>query len=160
MSKTTKGASRKSGKVNKYGLLAVVIIAAVILDTAALVGMQPNGLSNRNVNVGQTQKVLWSSNGINSNTVSVNLIKKVSDNPATYALVRTISVSKINNGSATWVPAASDVGNGLSLEIGCTPSTQACAAIDNHTSDLAVVASPAYANTAAAYQAIEAQANR
>ncbi len=112
------------------------------------------------VQVGQTQTVAWNSSNYSAPTVKVNVIRKVSDNPARYELVRTISAAKSNNGVATWVPAATDVGNGVSLEIGCAPSSVACHAAEKTDSALAVVNTGAYANTAAAYQAIEQLQNK
>ncbi len=156
MSKNTKNV-----KPNKHISLGFIIVVAAIIGAVAIFDIQTGEAAVKNtIEVGQTQKVLWTAKSITAGTVSVNLIKKVSDNPAKYVLVRTISNAKANNGKATWVPATTDVGTGLSLEIGCTPSTKACVAIENNNNDLAVVASNRYANTAAAFRAIETQGNR
>ena len=156
MSKNTRNV-----KASKHISLGFVIIVAAIIGAVAIFDIQTGEAAVKNtVEVGQTQRVLWTAKSINAGTVSVNLIKKVSDNPAKYVLVRTISNAKTNNGRATWVPASTDVGTGLSLEVGCVPSTKACVALENHTSDLSVVTSNRFANTAAAFQAIEAQGNR
>lgn len=112
------------------------------------------------VDAGQAQKVAWTSKGPAPASVSVNLIKKVSDNPARYALVRTVAAAKANNGSATWVPAPTDVGTGLSIEVGCVASANACTAAENTSAPLAVVNDGRYANTASAYQSIESFLNQ
>ncbi|MDE1940609.1 MAG: hypothetical protein KGI66_00625 [Patescibacteria group bacterium] len=125
--------------------------------TAALSILGPYGTS---VSVGQEQHVTWTSSGAAPATVSVNLIKKVGTDPNRYELVRAIATSTKNDGSAVWVPAKSDVGTGLSIEIGCGPSANACTAAENVSAPLAVVPSNSFANTAAAYQAIEQAANQ
>lgn len=109
---------------------------------------------------GQTQTVKWSSNNYRLSDVNVNLIRKVSDNPVRYELVRTISDNTKNDGNATWVPAATDVGTDLSIEIGCNLSATACQASNSVSSNLAVINSDRYSNTASAYQAIEAENNK
>lgn len=110
--------------------------------------------------VGQAQTVRWTSKNYSSPTVTVNLIRKVSDNPSTYELVRTIAANTKNDGVATWVPLASDAGTALSLEIACAPSAKACTAGDSLSSGLAVIDNGGNSNTAAIYQAIEQWYNR
>ena len=112
------------------------------------------------IDAGQTQTVTWTSNGAAPSGVSVNLIKKVSDNPAQYVLVRTVAANKSNDGSATWVPAATDVGTGLSVEVGCAPTANACTAAENTEASLAVVNDGRYTNTASAYESIESLMNK
>ena len=112
------------------------------------------------IDAGQTQNITWTSNGNAPANVDVNLIKQVSSNPASYVEVRTIASGKPNNGSATWVPAPTDVGAGLSVEIGCAPSANACQAADNTGASLAVIDDGRYANTASAYQSIESAMNK
>lgn len=108
---------------------------------------------------GQTQNVVWTSENYGPSTVEVALIRKVSDNPARYELVRVIAPVKSNTGNATWVPAQTDVGNGLSIEIGCALSAQACTAT-SPSSELAVINDGRFANTASVFQAIEAAQNK
>lgn len=111
------------------------------------------------VEVGQTQTVAWTSDANAPSTVRVNIIRKVSDNPARYELVRTVA-SKSNNGTATWVPAKSDIGANVSVEIGCGPTANACDAAENTSGALAVIDSNRYANTASAFEAIEQSSNK
>lgn len=108
---------------------------------------------------GQTQTVKWTSTNYTPKTVQVALIRKVSDNPARYELVRMVAPATQNDGAATWVPSTKDLGKGLSIEVGCTFSPQACTA-SKATSQLAVVNDGRYANTASAFQAIEAADNK
>jgi hypothetical protein len=149
-------------------VLAAFIAGAVLLSShrgsapvtsgsGAMTLLAPLGTT---VDVGNTQKISWSSIGAVPSTVSVRLIKKVASNPNRYEVVRTIAVAKTNNGMATWVPATIDVGNGLSIEIGCTLTDNACTAAEGLASPLAVVNDGRFANTASAYQAIEAAQNK
>ena len=110
--------------------------------------------------MGQTQTVKWSSTNYKAPVVSIRLIRKVSSNPARYEVVRTISAATKNDGVATWVPASSDIGTNLSLEIGCATSGVACQAGNSTGSALAVTKSTRYSNTASAFQAIEAKNNK
>lgn len=106
------------------------------------------------VDAGQTQTINWTSSNYSAPDVSLSLIRKVSDNPARYELVRMIATSTKNDGSATWVPAPTDVGTGLSIEIGCVLTSNTCTAASSN-SAIAVVNDGRFANTASAYQAIE-----
>ncbi len=160
------------------GVGAILVAAALVVVVAAKGGHVPasNLVSNPAVNgsvaslsltapisgtldAGETQKVNWTSLNYGEPNVAVALIRKVSDNPATYQLVRVIAPAKTNTGNATWVPAPTDVGTGLSIEVGCALSRQACTA-SSPTSQLAVVNDGRFANTATAYQAIEALGNK
>ncbi len=153
-------------------VVIVVVIAAVIFGVtmnrapsqpaASLTGPASLTLTNPSggtVDVGQLQHVDWISTNYVAPTVSVNVIRKVSDNPARYELVRTVARATKNDGSAVWVPAAPDVGTSDLIQVGCTPTSQACTAGVSG-SPLAVVNTGAYANTAAAYQAIEQLDNK
>jgi hypothetical protein len=110
------------------------------------------------IDAGQTQTLKWSSNG-SIDQVKVNLIKKVGSNPNRYSLVRTVAVATKNDGSAIWVPAKTDVGTALSIEIGCVASKTACVA-SAPSAQIAVINDGKYKNTAAAYKAIEASKNK
>ena len=112
------------------------------------------------IEAGQKQVIKWTSQNYPASDVSVRLIRKVASNPAQYELVRTISDSTTNDGSATWVPATTDVGTDLVLEIGCKPSAVACQSATSFGTSLAVIRSDRYSNTASAFQAIEAADNR
>lgn len=112
------------------------------------------------VEAGQKQTVRWISSAYQGSEVSINLARKVSSNPDRYQLVRVISERTANDGVATWVPANSDIGYDLVLEVGCVDSKVACRAGNTVGSNLAVIRSTRFANTASAFQAIEAADNR
>ncbi|MDE1946547.1 MAG: hypothetical protein KGI23_01485 [Patescibacteria group bacterium] len=167
---------------NKWLTVASVLTAIIVVSTALNVpGNQspsPVAVSNNvsvsgeaslaltgsiggTVDVGQEQTIHWISSNYSMPTVSVSLIRKIGDNPVRYKLVRVIATSTANDGSAVWVPAATDVGNNLSIEIGCAVSSQTChGAISPSDANLAVVNSGRFANTAAAYRAIERENNK
>lgn len=108
---------------------------------------------------GQSQIVRWSSSAYSAPTVSINLIKKVGSNPNRYELVRTVSTATKNDGIGYWVPAVSDAGSSLSIEVGCVNSKVACTA-SKALSQIAVTNSSRFANTASAFRALEAASNR
>ncbi len=147
-------------------IIALLVVASTAMADAAVV--KPAVVTklslispvSGSIEVGQTQTVKWSTVGTKVPTVSVRLIKKVGSNPNRYEAVRTISASTANDGSATWVPAITDAGPNLSLEIGCTPSKVACQAGNSTGKTLAVINSTRYMNTASVFQAIEAVNNK
>lgn len=152
--------------------VALIIAAIVVISTTMGSSSKSSSVSNSGpgslslvsplsgtFDAGETQKVAWTSDNYSASTVEVALIRKVSDNPIRYELVRVIAANKANDGSATWVPAPTDVGNGLSIEVGCTLSPQACSAAAP-SAGLAVINDGRFANTASIYQAIEAAQNK
>ena len=161
---------KKNNKIVIIGLICLVIVGAIVAGLISInrkstgistVSEDVTPISNSvsQVALGNTQNVLWNSQSITSNRVAVNIIRRVSDNPAKYELVRTVATSTANDGSATWVPSNKDLGDNLYIEIGCTESAFACRA-DISSSQLAVLDSNMYTNTANAYQAIEAAMNK
>ncbi len=146
-------------------ILGIVVVASTFAPSAHAATATGASISlvspvKGTIEVGQVWNVRWSTRNYPSKTVSVNLIKKVSSNPNTYALVRTVAASTPNDGKATWVASSNDVGSSVSLEIGCARSKVACVAGDNTSSALAVVPSTRYSNTAAAFKAIEQSKNK
>lgn len=141
------------------GLFIVASTAAEAATTSAKLSLVAP--VSGNFVMGQTQTVKWSATNYAAPTVSIRLIKKVSSNPARYQVVRTISAATANDGSATWVPSAVEAGvSGLSIEVGCAPSANACQAGNSTGSTLAVTRSTRYSNTASAFKAIEASVNK
>lgn len=111
------------------------------------------------VDVGELQHIRWVSSNYGASTVSLNIIRKVSDDPASYELVRQVANATKNDGDAVWVPAPSDVGTGTYVEIGCAESIQSCTATPLPEQSLAVENDGRYANTASVFEAIEAEYN-
>ena len=159
---------KKNKKSNPIALLMAVIVMAIVAFatvSSANAAAKPatitvKGPLSGTIEVGQTQKVTWSTSNYKAKTVSVDVIRKVSSNPNKYVLVREIAKSTKDDGSATWVPSASDIGSNIMIQVGCTSSAQACTAGVNTSKVLAVKDSSRFVNTASAYQAIEKKANQ
>lgn len=111
------------------------------------------------IEVGNKQTLKWTSANYSSGNVKINIIKKVASNPNQYELVRSVSDKTLNDGSATWIPAKSDIGSDIFVEIGCKDSQNACRSAVT-TSSLAVVDSNKYANTASVFDALEKADNK
>jgi hypothetical protein len=157
-------------KTHWIGALVIVILAVSILagfrsepsqstspllDTATF---SVTAINASSVEVGELQKIGWTSKRYTPSTVSLNIIRKVSDNPARYKLVRTVTSATANDGSAVWVPAKIDVGTDTFVEVGCAFSAHACSSSVTNVA-LAVVDTGRYANTANVYGAIEQKEN-
>ena len=156
-------------------LIAVIIIAVIILVIAALVSpkqspapvvdtqagaailtlLSPVGST---VEVGQRQNVTWTSTNYKARTVALNVTRKVGSNPDRFELVRTISPALKNDGTAVWVPAKSDLGANIYLELACAPTEQGCVSARSSGS-FAVIAGSRNSNVAALYEASEALEN-
>lgn len=106
-----KPASRNSGGGVLSGGTKAAVLA--IIDSAG------------QASLGNIKTVSWTSTDYGSNKVRINLLRKVSDNPGSYELVRTITEETVNSGFATWNAQASDTGD-LYVEVACLTSGQAC----------------------------------
>jgi hypothetical protein len=129
------------------------------LPVAGVASITLSNFNSSTVEIGDLQKVRWITTNYVPATVTLNVIRKVGDNPARYELVRTVSPATSNDGSAVWVPAKVDMGSNIFVEVGCTLSSQECHA-SQPTFSLAVVDTGLYANTASAYKAIEQLQNK
>ncbi len=71
-----------------------------------------------------TRIVKWQSQNYPAGaTVSINLIKKVSDSPTSYEFVRTLAVNTQNDGIESWSPAAKESGDSFFIEVVCGDSS-------------------------------------
>ncbi len=138
----------------------VTVPAGTALDNTATASLSLISPIGQTIEIGLPVKVTWSSSDYGEKTVNVHLMRKVSDNPIAYDLVRTIAVNKANTGSATWIPNQNDIGFNVALEVGCAPSGQACIAGNNISAPLAVVNTGRSSNTASAFEALEGLMNR
>src|SRR5690348_8731552 len=87
---------------------SALIVAAALIVTVATRGVHNGAVANGasltltapvsgTIDAGQTQTVSWNAENYGASTVDVALIRKVSDNPARYELVRVIAPAKTNN---------------------------------------------------------------
>lgn len=151
---------------NVIVIIAIITLAVVASSVMAEAATSSAKLTLKapvsgNFEMGQAQTIKWSSSNYSGSTVSIRLIRKVSSNPNRYEVVRTISGATANDGTATWIPSAAEAGlSGLSFEIGCATSAQACQSGTATGSSLAVVRSTRYSNTASVFKALEAVNNK
>ncbi len=103
------------------------------------------------VELGQIQDINWASENYQPKTVSIQLIKQVSNSPISYELVRVLVDKTKNDGHAVWIPAKQDLTDNLLVEINCDSSTIACVSSKNDKL-LAVINSDRYSNTATIMQ--------
>lgn len=156
---------------NNWKIITFVIVIIVAITgvkffrntpnvtTSGIASITLNDLSANTIEVGDLQKINWTAVNYAAPTVSINIIRKVGDNPARYELVRTVAPATTNDGSAVWVPAKTDVGTNTFVEVGCTLTAQECHA-SKPTFALAVINTGLYSNTANTYKAIEQLNNK
>ncbi|MEK7106177.1 MAG: hypothetical protein AAB895_02355 [Patescibacteria group bacterium] len=134
--------------ITKYLIVLVliaVIIASVVIsikssvvtvfdqtESPAKVGIialknVPNTASLGSIDA---QEISWSSESYPRNTgVNINLIRKISDSPMTFELVRTLAQNTENDGSEIWVPTVEEKNSNLYIEVTCSNTenlSQAC----------------------------------
>ncbi len=69
--------------------------------------------------------VNWQTNNYPSEVgVNINLLRKVSDSPNQFALVRTIVAETPNDGQETWIPGAGENTSDLYVEVTCSSAHQ------------------------------------
>jgi hypothetical protein len=56
--------------------------------------------------------------------VNINLIRKISDSPRGFAIVRTLETNTPNDGEQAWVPQSGEISAGLYVEVTCSNSYQ------------------------------------
>lgn len=72
------------------------------------------------IKTGSNQTVSWRTSDFPENgKVNVNLIRKVTDSPASYVLVRQISSNTDNDGTEAWEANRHEVGENLLIEVTC-----------------------------------------
>ena len=116
---------------NKFIILPVfVLLTLLTFGLSAQVSAAPAQISvtsslEKNVKVGDTQVVTWESKNFPKGAfVNINLIKKVSDSPVRYDLVRQIAQYSPNDGQELWVVTKADLGANLYIEVTCAGSTR------------------------------------
>lgn len=168
----------------KTALIITAIIAIVILIIAALTSTGSDVATNSTpvapveqapvdtgasltlvdpiagtVQVGQVQRIKWTSSNYSSPTVSINLLRQVSTDPVRFELIRTVAAFTQNDGEAVWVPSKTEVGQNIVIEIACTISNESCKA-SRSIAPIAVVDAGRNSNTASVYSAFEQSQNK
>lgn len=79
-----------------------------------------NSVSKSIIKTGSNQNITWTTENFPAGaSININLIKKVSDSPVSYELVRQIATNTENDGSFKWSPKRDELGENLQIEIGC-----------------------------------------
>jgi len=95
-------------------------------DTKSVVGITSiRTVSNTASAIGASSKeILWqSANYPQGSGVNINLIRKTSDSPISFELVRVLASNTPNDGSETFDFSLSENGNNLYVEVTCTSAT-------------------------------------
>jgi hypothetical protein len=93
--------------------------------TLKSVSVDSNSLASVSSASMATKKIVWETSSYPKNAgVNINLIRKVSDNPASYTLVRQIAVNTPNDGVESWNPSQNETGNDLYIEVNCGSNYQ------------------------------------
>jgi peptidoglycan hydrolase-like protein with peptidoglycan-binding domain len=76
-----------------------------------------------------SRTITWQSNGYPSNEgVNINLIKKTSDSPVSYSLVRQLATNVSNTGTYSWKAQSGETGTDLYAEVTCANSATSASA--------------------------------
>ena len=117
--------------MKKTLIISVSALVFLLLAIPALQAAEPSKVilvsthANATVKTNSSQDILWSSENFpKDGLININLIKKTSDSPAEYTLVRALHTNIANTGTATWTPTRSEIGSDLMIEIGCSSSTE------------------------------------
>lgn len=79
-----------------------------------------SSVSKSVIKTGSNQNITWTTENFPAEaSININLIKKVSDSPVSYELVRQIANNTENDGNFKWSPKRDELGENLQIEIGC-----------------------------------------
>lgn len=127
-------------KLLKYIIIILVIVGVAyfvnqsfkndvqpVENTDEVVTETQNKIETVNLAVGIPHTIQWNSQDIVSDTVTINLIKKISNEGVdTYEFVKTIAEATFNDGLESWSPLATDIGTDLYIQVACNGSSEAC----------------------------------
>lgn len=124
--------------MNKIAFLAAIALLAVVgavatspakapvtdvASTEATVAIKSVALADSLAAAGSrgARVITWETTGYPAGLgVNVNLIRKTSESPAAYELVRAIAVNEENDGQLIWTPQDGEEGSDLYIEITCS----------------------------------------
>ncbi len=99
---------------NNSSVPATVSIKSVINDTSSASAILAGG-----------KVITWQTGDYPKNVgLNINLVRKISDSPREFTLVRTLATDTPNNGSLSWVPEDSENTNDLYVEVTCSTTHQ------------------------------------
>ena len=72
-----------------------------------------------------TQVINWKTSNYPANVgVNINLIRKISDSPTEFTLVRTLATDTLNDGEESWIPQSGEDTDDLFIEVICSSTYQ------------------------------------
>lgn len=125
-----------------FGLALIVVVVLALffyfkpapidnapLDSTATVSIESVSNSNDDLTAAAalsgSKTVTWKTSGYPTDAgVNINLIRKTSDSPITYSLVRTIAQDTPNDGKEQWNLGAGENTGDLYIEITCSTTYQ------------------------------------
>lgn len=118
--------------MNKYSKILIGLLGALTLVSGASFASASSAsitvtsnIDTSVLEVGEENVVRWQTENFPAGAfVHINLIKKVSDSPLQYELVRQIAAYSVNDGEESWIPEKSDIGEDISIEVTCAGATR------------------------------------
>ena len=121
--------------MNKSKLVFLVItIVALVIILLAYRPSPPATVSTLSIvdNISSASAVLAGTKTVNWQTanypagvgVNINLIRKISDSPKQFTLVRTLATDTPNDGQETWTPQEGESSDDLYVEVTCSNAHQ------------------------------------
>lgn len=123
-----------------FVLVAVIIILGIVFLTSSSTKNQtpspatPSTISSLSVvndnstasaiSVGAKTITWQTANYPQDAGVNINLVRKVSDSPKQFVLVRTLATNTLNDGKETWIPQSGENSDDLYVEVTCSTSYQ------------------------------------
>lgn len=113
-------------------LVLIVLVSIFVVSIGPAYAAEPSAkvivtsqIGTSLIKVGEQRAVSWrTENFPNGAFVNVNLLKKVSDSPIKYELVRQITQYGVNDGVEIWKIDKGDMGDKLYIEVTCAGSTR------------------------------------
>ncbi len=104
--------------------VAPVTPVSTLPATVSTVSLTEDNSSAAAINAG-TKTIVWRTSNYPQNVgVNINLIKKISDSPQQYELVRVLATDTANDGSESWTPALNEHTPDLYVEVVCSSAYQ------------------------------------
>lgn len=102
---------------------ATVSTAAIQPATVSMVSLG-NVISPASAVLAGAKTVNWQTNNYPVGVgVNINLIRKISDSPKEFKLIRTLAIDTLNDGEESWVPKSGEKSTDLYVEITCSTTS-------------------------------------
>ncbi|MEQ1500166.1 MAG: peptidoglycan-binding domain-containing protein [Parcubacteria group bacterium] len=85
--------------------------------------VQTSNSNTATVGLANSRTITWQTTNYPANAgVNINLVRKTSQSPRTFSIVRSISVDTTNDGQETWIPRSGDLTGDVYIEVTCSNS--------------------------------------